>query len=211
MKGLIVGSGEIENHELLKEVVEKVDYVICADGGANYLIKIGLMPDLVVGDLDSIEKETLEILKEKKIKIIKHSEEKDYTDTELSIQYLVDKKVKEIILMGVIGSRLDHTLANVFLLNNLLDIGIESRIISDKNLVYITNEKLVLEKMKNSFVSIIPINSEGAILTLKGFKYETKKEKFSFSSSYGISNEIVEEKGIIEVYKGNCLVIVSKD
>ncbi len=211
MIGLIVGSGEIENYELLKEVIETVDYVICADGGANHLVKVGLRPDLVIGDLDSIEEETLKYLYKANVEVSKFPKEKDYTDTELAIKYLINKKVNEIIFMGVIGSRLDHTLANILLLKTLLDKGVQGKIIGDSNVVYITDEKMVLKKEKNSFVSVVPMDNEGAIVTLEGFKYETIEEKFSFSSTYGISNQIVEEKGTIKIHKGICLVIVSKD
>lgn len=123
----------------------------------------------------------------------------------------MDKKVDKIILVGVTGSRFDHTLANIFLLRRLLEKGIEGQILSHKNTIYITDKKFVLEKEEGYFVSIIPLNDEGAVVTLKGFKYETDKEEFSFSSTYGISNKIIEKRGIIEIHKGTCLVIVSKD
>lgn len=211
MKGLIVGNGEIENSDWLKETIKTIDYIICADGGANHLANIGLKPNLVIGDLDSVKRETLKFLENEKVVIKKYPEEKDYTDTELAIKYLINKGVKEITFVGVIGSRLDHTLANIFLLKNLLDRGIKGKILNDKNTVYVVDEKIILERKENSFISIIPINTEGAVLTLKGFKYDTDREKFPFSSSYGISNEIIEDQGIIEVHKGICLVIISKD
>ncbi|HLR34230.1 MAG TPA: thiamine diphosphokinase [Tissierellales bacterium] len=211
MIGLIIGSGEIKNYNVLIDLAKTADYVICADGGANHLINIGINPDLVVGDLDSIDENTLKNLKETNVEINKFPKEKDYTDTELAIKYLMDKKVDKIILVGVTGSRFDHTLANIFLLRRLLEKGIEGQILSHKNTIYITDKKFVLEKEEGYFVSIIPLNDEGAVVTLKGFKYETDKEEFSFSSTYGISNKIIEKRGIIEIHKGTCLVIVSKD
>src|SRR5699024_2414318 len=211
MIGIIIGSGEIKNYNVLIDLAKTADYVICADGGANHLINIGINPDLVVGDLDSIDENTLKNLKETNVEINKFTKEKDYTDTELAIKYLMDKKVDKIILVGVTGSRFDHTLANIFLLRRLLEKGIEGQILSHKNTIYITDKKFVLEKEEGYFVSIIPLNDEGAVVTLKGFKYETDKEKFYFSSTYGISNKIIEKRGIIEIHKGTCLVIVSKD
>ncbi|WP_416198086.1 MAG: thiamine diphosphokinase [Sporanaerobacter sp.] len=211
MTGLIVSNGEISNLNLLKSIAESVDMIVCADGGANHIAQIGLIPDLVVGDLDSIKDETLNIINIKNVPILKYSTHKDYTDTELAIEYLIDKGIDEIIFMGVTGSRIDHTLANVYLLNKLLKKHIKGIIVDDKNTIYITNSVLELNREEGTFVSVIPINSNGARVTLKGFLYETNEVLFEFSSTLGVSNQIVEEKGIIEVLDGTCLVIVSKD
>ncbi|SHI04431.1 thiamine diphosphokinase [Sporanaerobacter acetigenes] len=211
MKGLIVSNGEISNLNLLKSIAKSVDMIVCADGGANHIAKIGFIPDLVVGDLDSINDDTLNIINTENVPILKYSTHKDYTDTELAIEYLIDKGMDEIIFMGVTGSRIDHTLANLYLLNKLLKRDIRGIIVDDKNTIYITNSVLELKRKEGTFVSVIPISSNGAKVTLKGFLYETNEVLFEFSSTLGVSNQIVKEKGIIEVLNGTCLVIVSKD
>lgn len=76
MIGLIIGSGEIKNYNVLIDLAKTADYVICADGGANHLINIGIKPDLVVGDLDSIDENTLKNLKETNVEINKFPKEK---------------------------------------------------------------------------------------------------------------------------------------
>ncbi len=211
MIGLIVASGEIKNYKMLEKVAKTSDYIICADGGSNHIIKTSVKPDLIIGDLDSIEKETLNKLKNSKIEISKFPREKDFTDTELAVEYLISKNVDKIIFMGVLGTRIDHTLANILLLNNLLDRGIQGKIIGEKNTIFINDSTLKLKKEENTFVSVIPITNEGARITLKGFEYETNEEKFTFASSYGISNRIVEETGIITIKQGRCLIVISKD
>lgn len=211
MRALVVSNGQINDLELLKSISQNVDFIISADGGTNYILKSGLFPDLVVGDLDSIDKDVLKKIKEKNIQILKYSSHKDYTDTELALKYLIDKGFKEIDLMGVIGSRVDHTLVNIYLLDKLLKAGIKGRIINEKNTIYILDSELMLENGEGIFVSVIPITSNGAIVTLRGFEYETDRVNFNFASTLGISNRIVCRRGYIKVEDGICLVIKSKD
>lgn len=211
MKGLVVSNGEVSDLNQLKYISKGVDFIISADGGTNYILKAGIKPDLVVGDLDSIDKDVLSKIKGENIQILKFPSHKDYTDTELALKYLADRKFEEVILMGVTGTRIDHTLANVHLLYNLFQKGIKGIIINEKNTIYITDDELEIEKEEGTFVSVIPINLNGAKVTLKGFLYETDRADFHFSSTFGISNEIVEKKGYVKVEEGICLIIKSKD
>lgn len=211
MKALIISNGEIEDIDLLKKVSEDVDFILCADGGANYAIKASVKPDLVVGDLDSIDLDVLDRLKSQDIQFIKFPTKKDNTDTELAIEYLIDKGYDEIILTGVIGSRIDHTLANMMLLYKLLKLGIKGKIINHKNTIYLTDSSLTLKKKEGTFVSVIPIIGTSANVTLKGFEYELNNRVYETSSTLGISNIIVEDEGYIELKDGVCFVIESRD
>ncbi|KPU28264.1 thiamine pyrophosphokinase [Caloranaerobacter sp. TR13] len=211
MKALIVSSGNIENLNIIKRVCEDVDLVVCADGGADLVVKADRIPDIVIGDLDSIDKDTLKRLKEYKVKFIEFPTKKDKTDTELAIDYVIEESFNEIVLVGVTGTRLDHTLANIFLLYSLLQKGVKATIIDDHNEIFITNDELVLYKDEKKYVSIIPFNGDLLGVTLKGFEYETEKENIKFSSTLGISNTLVSDKGIIKVEEGVCLVIKSID
>lgn len=211
MKGLIISNGEISDLNILKSVTRDVDFIVCADGGTNHIARINVKPDLVVGDLDSINAEALEFIENEKIEIKKFSPNKDFTDTELATEYLIERGFKEIIFMGVTGSRIDHTLANIFILDKLLKRGIKGVIIDEKNKVYVTDSDLHVYKEEGTFVSVIPITSNGARVTLKGFEYETDRVEFYFSTTLGISNKILEESGYIKVENGTCLVIISKD
>ena len=139
MKGLIISNGEISDLNILKSVAMDVDFIVCADGGADYITKININPDLVVGDLDSISSSTLQLIESENIEIQRYNPHKDATDTELATEYLVEKGFKKIVFMGVTGSRIDHTLGNIFILDKLLKRGIKGVIIDEKNKVYITD------------------------------------------------------------------------
>jgi thiamine pyrophosphokinase len=211
MKGLIVSSGTITNYNRLKEIISEVDLIVCADGGMEHLLKINKLPDLILGDLDSISKPTLEYILSKNVPIEKYSSIKDVTDTELAMDCLVDKGYDEIVLMGVTGSRQDHTMANIFLLNTLHDKGIKGKIVDDNNIIYLTDNYLEIEDLKDHYVSVIPISNDGIIVSLKGFFYNLDNKFISFGSTLGISNKIIEDIGKVQIHKGRALIFVSKD
>lgn len=211
MKALIVANGSINNVQMLSEIEKEYDFILAADGGANHCRRAGILPNSIIGDLDSISEETLKISKVNNIPIEKFPAKKDSTDTELSIDYLINKGYNEIDLIGVIGSRMDHTLGNILLLNKLHEKDIKGKLIDENNTIYLVDKSLELTKEYNLFLSIIPITNTGAVLTLEGFEYELDKFKLEFSSTQGISNRIKEDRGRIIVHEGTCLVFVSRD
>lgn len=211
MKALIIASGNIKDYSALNTIIEKVDFVLCVDGGVDHILHTKHYPDIVFGDLDSISKEALAFIKEKNIPIERFSSIKDSTDTELAMDYLVKHKYKEIILMGVTGSRQDHTLANIFLLNYLLEKGIEGKIIDGNNTIYLTSNYLKLKNLEGYYISIIPLEKEGVRISLEGFFYNLEDEFISFGSTIGLSNEIIKEYGEIKIHQGKALVFQSRD
>lgn len=211
LKALIVSNGDIKDINNLKEIGKACEFILSADGGANYCLQASLIPNIVIGDLDSISKETLKRLNENKVPIEKFPVKKDATDTELAIDYLIEKGFKDIIITGAIGSRMDHTLANILLLKKLYDKNIKGRIVNKNNTIYLIDKELILNKKEGFYVSVIPITEKGAIISLKGFEYELNRIKINFGTTQGISNYIVADKGYINIYEGKCLVFVSKD
>lgn len=211
MKYLVVCNGNLDDINLIKNLAEEVDCILCADGGIRHLIKAGILPDLIIGDLDSIDDKTRKKIKKKSLQYIKFPTKKDKTDTELAIDYAIDNNAKEIILIGATGTRLDHTMANIMLLNKLVKLGVKGRIIDKNNEIYLVNRQLSLEKKENTYVSIIPLLDDTLGVTLRGFEYEVENLDFKISSTLGISNKIVKDKGYIKIDRGPCLVFVSKD
>lgn len=211
MKALIVANGTINNIHLLKECEKEYDFILAADGGTNHCIKAGILPDLIIGDLDSISNNTLKVSKEKDIKIEKFPVKKDSTDTDLSIDYLIDKGYKEITLIGVTGSRMDHTLGNILLLNKLNDSGVKGKIIDDNNIIYLVDDELELSRELDLYVSIIPLTNNGINVSLEGFEYELEFRNVEYASTFCISNKIIEERARITVHEGKALVFLAKD
>lgn len=211
MNALLVASGQIKEYELLKSVSDSVDFIICADGGLDHLLKLKLKPNMVFGDLDSISREGLDFINKENIPIKRFSSIKDASDSELCLDYLVASGYKEVTLMGVTGGRQDHSLANIFLLNYLLENGVRGKILDDKNIIYLVKDYLKVKARENYNTSILPLGLEGATVSLKGFSYKLNRTRIDFASSLGLSNEIMDKYGEITVHQGRVLVFQSKD
>lgn len=211
MKALLILNGEKVNITTMLKLKEECDFILSADGATDYCTELGIVPDLVIGDLDSISLKTLDILRAKKVPINIFPVKKDKTDSQLSIEYLMDMGATEITIVGAVGSRIDHSLANILMLKTIKDRGLKGKIVDNNNTIFLIDDELALDRLKGYFVSIIPIHLKGAVVSLKGFEYNLFKVKIDFASTHGISNFIIENKGYIKIHEGECLVIVAKD
>ena len=210
MRALIISSGSFDMETFKKHRLAK-DIIICADGGANHIYKTGVKPDMIVGDLDSIDDETLLYYQEQNVLFHKFSSKKDLTDTELAINFALEEGANELVLFGSTGSRLDHTLGNIMLLYKLLKQNIKVSIIDKNNEIYITDKELEVEREDDTFVSLIPLSKSCDGIGLEGFKYSAQDLVLPFGSTMGISNQVEDEKGLIGIKDGTTLVIKSKD
>lgn len=213
MKALLVANGDLDDIQFLNNEVLKYHYdlIVCADGGVNKLIKLDIIPHLVMGDFDSIDQETYKFLVERDIKRIKYPKEKDETDTELVLNYLIDNHYTDITMIGCLGSRIDHTLVNIYLLYKLLNNNIYGRIINKNNLMYLINDNTTFKNRINETVSLIPLSDEVVGITTKGLFYPLKNASMKKDKPIGISNIIISEEAEVKIKKGELLIIISKD
>lgn len=208
MKALIISNGDLRDIDLA-EYYYDTDMVICVDGGARHLYNENLMPDIIIGDLDSIDYKILKDFQMQGVQFIKHPIRKNKSDTELALDYAIESGANDIIFLGVTGSRLDHSMANIFMLYKLVNQNINASIIDSHNEVFITKDMLKIDNKPGHFVSIIPLTDSR--ITLKGFEYDTHSVDFSFGTTLGISNEVKEKEASVKVESGTCLVIRSRD
>lgn len=212
MKGLLIANGNnILDSKILEELVDNTEYIVAVDGGIKYLIDINKIPNVLIGDLDSINKKDLEFLNRKNIKKIQYPEMQDNTDTELAVDFMIEKGINDITLIGVTGSRIDHTISNILLLKRLKDKNIKGKIIDNNNTIYYVDDIIKIRKLDNMNISIIPLSPTGIVVNLEGFLYSVTEEKIEFGSTLAISNKLIDEYGVIEIKRGESLVIESKD
>lgn len=210
-KGLIIASGKIENLDMLRDQIDSHDYILCADGGARYIYNMDIKVDAIIGDLDSVDGEFPEFIDKNNIPIIKHPIEKDETDTELAIEHLIEQQCHEITLMGAIGSRMDHTLANILLLRKIASKNITGKIINENNTIFLGKDYQKLTRVDSHYTSIIPITLSGLVVTLKGFYYSLEDTHLEYGSTLGISNKIIDNEGEIFIKDGQALIISARD
>jgi len=185
--------------------------VIVVDGALEGTHRLGIKPDYIVGDFDTVNQELLAFY-DKEI-ILRHPPEKDQTDTELAIETALKEGCSDLVFLGATGSRLDHSLGNIFLLEGLLKQGIHAEIVNENNRLYLKNRSFILYRNTTcgDFLSLLPLSETVEEVTLTGFKYPVEQLTFYRERTLGISNEITEEEARVEFSKGTFIVVESQD
>ena len=210
----IIAGGKIEDAfaiEVLKGFAEKT--VIAADSGMEFLRRNEIVPQVIIGDFDSVSKETLEWF-QKKEGIVWHrlNPQKDDTDTEFALRLAISMGAECITVLGGTGSRLDHVLGNIELLGIGLELGVEIELLDANNRIRMTDHGMVLKKEEQfgKYVSLIPYTAQVEHLYLAGFKYPLADYCLKGFCSIGVSNEITEEQAEITFENGILIVIESR-
>lgn len=211
MKTVIVANGSFTPTPDILSRLNTADMIIAADGGASHLYGSGICPDVIIGDLDSIDAEARAFFESKNVPVHTYPSQKDQTDTELCIDYAANQGSVEIILTGVTGTRLDHTLANVFLLRRLLDMGIKGSIVDAHNEIFITSSGLTVNGAPGEILSVVPVSGRVTGLTLKGLEYPLTNKTISMGNTLGISNVFTGSTAQIRLDSGIALIIKSTD
>ena len=214
-KILIVSGGSIAD-DFAKQWIGQYqpDYIIVADSGMEFMRRVGLKPDRIIGDFDSVKEDTLSFFKEQpEIVFQELNPIKDDTDTEFAIRQAIALGAKEIIILGATGTRLDHVLGNVALLGIGLKEGVSIQLVDSHNRIRMIDKPLKLRKEEQfgNMLSVLPYAGEAKGVTLNGFKYPLKNHTMESFSSLGISNEIVAAEAEISFEEGILLIIESRD
>lgn len=207
MKILIVCGGKLTcAHTILKKInVNDYDKIIAVDSGFDHCNLLDIIPDIVVGDFDSVTN-----LEYKNINnVIKASTRKDDTDLRLAINEAIKLNATVVDIICATGGRVDHLLANFTVLEYLYDLKIESKIIDEQNIIQIlTGEK----KFNNitKYISIIPITSK-IILTGTNLEYPVDNTVITRINPYSISNQATSDYFTLNVKNGLAFIILSND
>ncbi|HAC61715.1 MAG TPA: thiamine diphosphokinase [Lachnospiraceae bacterium] len=198
---------------------ERKPYVIAADRGLVCLDGCGVEPDLVVGDFDSAPSGFIDDYRTRhpKAEIRSYSPEKDFTDSEIGARAAVDAGCSKIVMIGATGSRLDHVLGNLQVLDYLMEAGVWGEILDLCNRITIHGGarggqfSIRKEEQWGKYVSLFAFGGDVEGLTLTGFHYNVKNFRLSSVGSRAVSNEIDACEGTISFRKGKLLVIESRD
>ena len=209
MQILIVANGTIEPEVNLSIRAKQADFLIAVDGGADHCVAAGVMPDIVIGDLDSISLYVLNRLKQAEIKILSYPVEKDFTDLELALQYAVNQPEGEIMIIGGIGTRWDMSLANLTLLGaDFLENRVIRMIGGNQEAVLVrSGRQITIYGNIGNIVSLIPLCSDAKGVTTQGLRYPLDNETLFFAATRGISNQLRSKKATVYLHSGLLLCI----
>jgi len=208
---VIIANGTINDLEFYQGQIREEDFLICADGGANHALAMGLIPHLVVGDLDSIDVQVRKKLCSTPTKFLQYPAQKEKSDLELALDKAIELCPEEIVMIGVFGgSRMDHTYANLMLLNVSFHRGINAKIIDEDHEVRLVNSEINIQGQPGDYLSLLPLTAEVEGVVTEGLKYPLKGETLYFSSSRGLSNEFISREASITVKAGMLLLMKVK-
>ena len=204
---LVLGGREMP----MKEFAEASDIILCADSGADSALKQGIMPDVVLGDMDSISEEAFITLQDAGIKTIRFPAEKDKTDGEISLDYAKEIGAEAVDMICVEGS-IDHYLGNLYLLMYARKIGIAAKLITEDMTVWASGGKEVICAKEGTRVSVLPADGEITVLEPSGLYYPLlKPQKIMPGDTLGLGNHMTGEQSIIEVLEGTAFIFVERN
>lgn len=193
---------------------QRFQKVIAVDAGLKKALDLGLEPDTVVGDFDTVDPDVLAFYRQKEhIVWDVHQPEKDETDTELALLKAQALGCNEIAVLGATGGRIDHMLGNIHLLFPCLQKGIHAYILDPQNKLYLIDGPKVYQrkKMWGKYISFLPLTESVHGITLEGFKYPLNEKDIEIGTSLCISNELTGEEGKITFLDGVLICVESHD
>lgn len=212
---LIVSGGRIEDAFVLG-LLKKNNYqtMIACDSGMEFFWRNKICPDLILGDFDSADRCVADAFRARgDVHLEQFPAEKDWTDTELALRRALELLPGRIDLVGATGSRLDHVLGNLQLLELGLETGVPIFLLDAHNRIRLIDRPLTMIRSEQygEFVSLIPHGGPVYGLTLKGMKYSLDGATLTPDVSLGISNEIADDEAFISFTKGKLFVMETKD
>jgi len=180
------------------------DLIIAADGGAKHCLELDLLPSVVIGDMDSIDSDTVQRLETEGVEIIRHPARKDYTDLELALDYAREQGASQVSVYAALGQRWDQTLANLLLpaISDFAEMEI-SLIDGEQEIQLIRpGQSINLKGAKGETVSLIAVGGEVGGITTRGLEYPLRDGSLPLGSSRGISNVMLGQQAEITIGEG---------
>ncbi len=199
MRAVVITNGYVQDHDFYRAIVAPSDFIVCANGGARLAMALGLRPQVVIGDLDSIDDSLQTKLQEEGCHLIVHPSRKDETDTELAIKYALTQGAQEIVILAALGGRLDHALANVLLLAMPDLEGVKASIVDERQEVVMVREELTIEGQVGDLVSLLPLTGDVTGIYTEGLEYALRDGSLRLGLARGISNVMTAPKAKVRV------------
>jgi len=211
VKAIVVAGGDAAPEDAAQ--LSGADLVIAADSGAQWLASCGVVPDLVIGDMDSVAPTLLESLGSQGVEVEVHPAEKEASDAELALARAVADGADEVVILGGLrGERLDHELANLLLLVDRRWDGIELRLQRGSTSVRALHGggRRQLDGARGDMVTLLPFDGDAAGVRTIGLRYPLDGETLHAGRTRGLSNQVEQTPASVSLERGTVLVIESR-
>ena len=210
---LIIAGGEIKDYNKMKELILPSFYentmVISADRGVYNTMRLGFKPHVLIGDMDSIDSDIKDKYKHELsfTRFISAPPDKDESDTRLAVEYAVGKGIKDIMITGASGGRLDHTFANLMMLASPGLEDLDIRILTENMEAFLIERPCTIKGEPGKLISIFSVTPHTTFIRTEGLKYELKNERLQQSPVRGLSNVFTAREALLEFSDGKLLII----
>lgn len=212
MKAVLFAGAAITDYSFCEKYLQNADWIICCDGGMHHAKALGITPDYIVGDFDSVRPEVLEEYRNMGISIRQFPTHKNETDMQLGMLLALELGATELVLIGGIGDRFDHTLANAHLLLYLLKKGVRGILVNEKNRVELIDKEVTLHGQAGDLVSTIPLSMQVEGVTLEGLEYPLVDYDLALDDKLvAVSNVMTGTEAKVKIRKGYLFVMQTRD
>ena len=210
-RAIIFANGRMDVAPPIIKDIQTSDLIIAADGGTNHCKKLGITPNVIIGDLDSLDPIDLSNYHQAGVEIIQYSTHKDETDLELALQLTLKHEITQVIIIGALGARWDMTITNVLLAAHPRYAKLCIRILDIfQELVILRGEaQLDIKGKPGSIISLIPIAGDVNGITTHGMEYSLNNETLNFGTSRGVSNVLLHPHAQVFIKGGILLLCVN--
>ena len=209
MRAIIFANGAFPDLQSVLDLLHPDDLIIAADGGTRHAMNIGVIPQIVIGDLDSLSSDEQARVLAAGSRIVRFSPHKDETDLELALLHAAHEGASEIIILAALGGRLDQIIANVLLLSLPELRELDVRIVEGAQEAFLIQDESRVEGRPGDTVSLIPLGGDAVGVTAEGLKWPLSDDTLCFGLARGVSNVLIGEQARVCVRRGTLLCVVT--
>ncbi|MEW6568039.1 MAG: thiamine diphosphokinase [Chloroflexota bacterium] len=204
MRAVIFASGDLTHADLDRARLRPDDWLIAADGGARYCRAIGLTPQTLIGDFDSLSPSDLDAYRQQGVEVLSHPSRKDETDLELALRLAAARGAQDVLVLGALGHRWDQTLANLLLPAARGLEALSIRLVDGPQEIVPLRpgQRLEISGRPGDTVSLIPLAGDAAGVSTEGLEYPLSGDTLPFGSTLGVSNTLVADRAHISLGQG---------
>lgn len=206
-KVVLFANGDLPKPGKVLSQISDQDILIAVDGGLKYITESNLLPDLIIGDLDSADPKVVESFRQIGVEIRKFPVEKDETDLELALQAVFEMQSDEVWVIGALGKRIDQTLGNIFLIASSRFESIDLRLIDGAQEIFVIRTSKTILGERGDRISLLPLNGPVNGIHTLGLYYPLENETLYPYQTRGISNKMTQSEAKITIREGLLLCI----
>jgi thiamine pyrophosphokinase len=206
---VVFANGDLNQPHALKRQLRPTDRIFCADGGTVNALSLGLTPEKIIGDLDSVPAEVAVRLEAVGVTIHRYPRNKDQTDLELALEWARRENPAEIMLVTALGGRLDQLLANILLLTQPAFASIRMTLADGPQWAGLlrANQRLTVTGRPGDIVSLVPLSPTVTEVNIEGVGWPLRDATLEFGSTFSISNALAGPTATVSIGEGMVLVV----